>query len=56
MRRRTAPQVFRLLLPARDLDRARRFYETLLGIRGRVVAPGRVYFDCGTVIVGILDY
>jgi len=55
MRRRQSPSVFRLLLPVRDLRAARRFYERLLGLHGRAVGGGRVYFDCGTVIVGILD-
>ncbi len=50
-----APQIFRILLPARDLAASRTFYERLLGIPGRVVAPGRVYFDAGPVILGILD-
>jgi catechol 2,3-dioxygenase-like lactoylglutathione lyase family enzyme len=49
------PRVFRILLPAGDLDASRKFYETLLGVPGRLVAGGRVYFDCGPVIVGILD-
>jgi hypothetical protein len=26
-----------------------------LGIRGRKVAEGRYYFDCGSVILGVLD-
>jgi catechol 2,3-dioxygenase-like lactoylglutathione lyase family enzyme len=51
-----SPSVFRILLPAKNLDESRKFYETLLGVPGRAVAPGRVYFDCGTVIVGVLDY
>jgi catechol 2,3-dioxygenase-like lactoylglutathione lyase family enzyme len=50
------PRVFRILLPARDPAQARRFYETLLGASGRDVAGGRVYLDCGDVIVGLLDY
>lgn len=53
---RSAPSIFRILLPATDLERSRRFYEELLGIPGRVVARGRVYFDCGPVILGVLDY
>jgi catechol 2,3-dioxygenase-like lactoylglutathione lyase family enzyme len=57
MARATAsPAIFRILLPARNLPRARRFYERLLGIPGRVVAPGRIYFDCGSVILGVLDF
>jgi catechol 2,3-dioxygenase-like lactoylglutathione lyase family enzyme len=51
-----SPSLFRVLLPARDLARSRRFYEKLLAVRGRIVAPGRVYFDCGSVILGLLDY
>ena len=49
------PGIFRILLPALDLRRSRRFYETLLGTQGREVAGGRVYFDCGPVIMGLLD-
>jgi len=51
-----APRLFRILVPATDLARSTRFFETLLGIPGRQVAPGRVYFDCGPVILGVLDY
>jgi catechol 2,3-dioxygenase-like lactoylglutathione lyase family enzyme len=50
------PAVFRILLPARDLDEARRFYERLLGVPCRDVAPGRLYLDAGPVILGLLDY
>jgi len=53
---RSTPAIFRVLLAATDLRRSRAFYESLLGTRGRSVAPGRVYFDCGPVILGILDY
>jgi len=55
MKRPAAPRIFRLLVPARNLGRSRRFYERLLGIPGRPVAEGRVYFDCGPVILGVLD-
>jgi catechol 2,3-dioxygenase-like lactoylglutathione lyase family enzyme len=51
-----SPRIFRLLIQATNLDESRRFYESLLDIRGRGVAPGRIYFDCGDVILGILDY
>jgi catechol 2,3-dioxygenase-like lactoylglutathione lyase family enzyme len=51
-----SPAVFRILLQAKDLEASRRFYERLLGVPGRFVAGGRVYFDCGPVIVGILDH
>jgi catechol 2,3-dioxygenase-like lactoylglutathione lyase family enzyme len=55
VRRRSAPAIFRILVAARDLKGSQRFYERLLGTPGRVVAPGRVYFDCGPVILGVLD-
>jgi catechol 2,3-dioxygenase-like lactoylglutathione lyase family enzyme len=54
--RATAPRIFRVLLPARNLNQSRRFYEALLSVRGRSVGGGRIYFDCGPVILGILDY
>jgi catechol 2,3-dioxygenase-like lactoylglutathione lyase family enzyme len=50
------PKLFRTLLPALDLTASRRFYERLLGSRGRLVAPGRVYFDAGPAILGLLEY
>ena len=52
----TPPRVFRILIHAVDLGASRRFYEELLATSGREVAQGRVYFDCGAVILGILDY
>ena len=56
MGRSAAPRIFRNLLPVRNLAASRRFYETLLGVRGRPVAVGRVYFDCGPVLLGLLDF
>jgi predicted enzyme related to lactoylglutathione lyase len=50
-----APALFRVLVGAEDLEVSRRFYEALLGTRGRRVAEGRFYFDCGPVILGVLD-
>jgi catechol 2,3-dioxygenase-like lactoylglutathione lyase family enzyme len=50
------PRIFRLLLQAKNLDQSKRFYSALLGTPGRWVAGGRVYFDCGSVILGLLDY
>lgn len=54
--RASAPRVFRILVAAMDCEQSCRFYEELLGIRGRKVAEGRYYFDCGPVILGVLDY
>jgi catechol 2,3-dioxygenase-like lactoylglutathione lyase family enzyme len=56
LKKNEPPQIFRILLPARDLEQSRRFYEILLSLRGRPVAGGRIYFDCGSVLLGILDY
>jgi len=56
MRKTGTPQIYRILLQAKSLERSRRFYESLLGVKGRAVAGGRIYFDCGPVILGILDY
>lgn len=50
-----APSLFRVLVAARDLASSVRFYEKLFGTPGRPVAPGRVYFDCGKMILGVLD-
>jgi len=49
------PRIYRLLLQATNLAESQRFYETLLGTPGRRVGGGRIYFDCGPVILGILD-
>jgi catechol 2,3-dioxygenase-like lactoylglutathione lyase family enzyme len=56
MKSTRTPQLYRVLVPAKNLDRSRRFYESLFSIRGRKVGGGRIYIDCGRVILGILDY
>jgi catechol 2,3-dioxygenase-like lactoylglutathione lyase family enzyme len=55
MRNVATPRIYRLLLAATDLDRSQRFYEALLSTAGRRVGGGRVYFDCGPVILGLVD-
>lgn len=50
-----APRIFRLILPALDLETAVPFYSDLLGLEGRVVGGGRAYFDCGPVILALLE-
>jgi catechol 2,3-dioxygenase-like lactoylglutathione lyase family enzyme len=55
MKAGSSPRIFRILLPATDLQRSTKFYESLLGAPGRPVGGGRVYFDCGPVLLGILD-
>jgi len=56
MKRDPRPAMFRVLIGAKEFGRSRQFYESLLGARGRLVASGRVYFDCGAVILGVLDH
>ncbi len=49
------PTIFRVSLEVADSKKANRFYSTLLGIEGRLVGGGRVYFDCGPVILALVD-
>ncbi len=49
------PKLFRVLLPVSDIDRAARFYEAVLGVRGQRVSPGRHYFDCDGTILACFD-
>ncbi len=55
MSKRPGPALFRVLVSATDLPASVRFYASLLGTPGRHVAEGRWYFDCGAVILGVLD-
>ena len=49
------PSLYRIILQVSDLDQASEFYTTLLGIEGRRIRGGRHYFDCGPVILALLD-
>jgi catechol 2,3-dioxygenase-like lactoylglutathione lyase family enzyme len=49
------PRLFRVVLQVWDLDRAAAFYAELLGSKGRRIPGARHYFDCGSVIVALLD-
>lgn len=49
------PQFFRLNVEVGDLDQAIRFYTELLGIQGRKQAGARCYFNCGPVILSVLE-
>ena len=49
------PNLFRVVLEVSDLTAAVGFYSNLLGIEGRVQRGSRAYFDCGPVILAILD-
>ncbi|MFO0972246.1 MAG: VOC family protein [Phycisphaerae bacterium] len=48
-------QLFRIIVPVTDIDRAARFYQTVLGKQGQRVSPGRHYFDCGGTILACFD-
>jgi catechol 2,3-dioxygenase-like lactoylglutathione lyase family enzyme len=49
------PRLFRLILPVADGEKAAGFYSRLLGLEGRSVGGGRHYFDCGPVILALLE-
>jgi catechol 2,3-dioxygenase-like lactoylglutathione lyase family enzyme len=44
-------RLFRVIVPVADVERAARFYGTLLEQAGFRVSPGRHYFDCGGVVL-----
>ena len=49
------PSLFRILLEVGDLRKAADFYDALFGIAGRDVGGNRRYYDCGSVIFGLVD-
>jgi catechol 2,3-dioxygenase-like lactoylglutathione lyase family enzyme len=53
--KKDVPKLSRLVLHVGNLKKATRFYSDLLGTEGRAVGGGRVYFDCGPVILALLD-
>src|ERR1044072_1048986 len=48
-------KLFRVTLEISDPPYASKFYSKLLGIEGREVGGGRTYFDCGGVILTLLE-
>jgi catechol 2,3-dioxygenase-like lactoylglutathione lyase family enzyme len=50
-----APNLFRVTLQVSDLDEATDFYSKLLDTKGRRIHGGRHYFDCGPIIVALVD-
>ncbi|MFN2492446.1 MAG: VOC family protein [Pyrinomonadaceae bacterium] len=49
-------KLFRIILQVDDLDRAAEFYTKLLGDKGRrIPRASRHYFDCGQVILALVD-
>lgn len=49
------PKIFRVTLEVSNLDDAAALYGTLLGTPGKRFPGARHYFDCGGVILAILD-
>jgi catechol 2,3-dioxygenase-like lactoylglutathione lyase family enzyme len=49
------PEIYRIILQVSDLDAATEFYSKLLGIEGRNMRGARTYFDCGQVILALVD-
>ena len=49
------PKLFRVTLEVADLDRATQLYGALFGMDGQRHPGARHYFDCGGVIVAVLD-
>ncbi len=49
------PVFFRMTVEVTNLEQAAKFYATLLGIEGRKLPRSRLYFDCGPVILQVID-
>jgi catechol 2,3-dioxygenase-like lactoylglutathione lyase family enzyme len=49
------PKIFRVTLEVAKLDEAATFYTKLLGTPGKRHPGARHYFDCGGVILAVLD-
>jgi catechol 2,3-dioxygenase-like lactoylglutathione lyase family enzyme len=47
--------VFRIFIPVSDLEKAVSFYQRLFDVEGRSIRGGRHYFDCGPVILAIVE-
>lgn len=50
-----SPSVFRIFVPVTDFDLGVTFYQRLLGQEGRLIHRGRQYFDCGSVILAVIE-
>lgn len=50
------PKLYRIILQVSDLDKGAEFFAKLLGTEGRRIGGGfRHYFDCGAVILALID-
>ncbi|MEO6333370.1 MAG: VOC family protein [Pyrinomonadaceae bacterium] len=50
------PKLYRVIIQVADIEKAAEFYTTLLDAEGRRIRGGsRHYFDCGAVILALVD-
>ena len=49
-------RVFRIAIPASQIDRSRLFYERVLALDADDTVPSRLYFLCGDVIMALIDW
>ena len=49
-------RMFRVAVPALDIERSRRFYEAVLALDADDTVPSRLYFHCGDVILAVIDW
>jgi predicted enzyme related to lactoylglutathione lyase len=50
------PNLYRVILQVSDIEKGSEFYGRLLGTEGRRIRGGsRHYFDCGAVILALVD-
>src|SRR6188472_2878462 len=55
MKSKSVPKIFRVTIEVADLEAAAKFYQKLLGLPGKRHPGARHYFDCGGVILAVLD-
>jgi predicted enzyme related to lactoylglutathione lyase len=49
-------RVFRIAVPASQIDASRAFYEHVLDMKADDTVPTRLYFHCADVIVALIDW
>ncbi len=49
------PSIFRIFVPVSDLEKGTTFYQRLFDTDGRIIFGGRRYFDCGPVILALVE-
>lgn len=49
------PRLYRAIIPVVDIERGAAFYAHILDMPGERVAPSRHYFDCGGVILAVVQ-